>query len=52
MAKMDAKLEARDDEIAKLRAELMDLKLQMPKKAAEKPEKDEKSNQVALDVDC
>ena len=52
MAKMDTKLEARDDEIAKLRAELMDLKLQMPKKAAEKPEKDEKSNQVALDVDC
>lgn len=52
IAKIDAKIEAKDEEIARLRAEIMDLKLQAPKKAAEKPEKEEKSNQVALDIDC
>ena len=46
------KIEAKDEEISRLKAELMDLKLQMPKKAAEKPEKDEKSDQIALDIDC
>ena len=46
------KIEAKDEENSRLKAELMDLKLQMPKKAAEKPEKDEKSDQIALDIDC